>query len=200
MEPREVISCQNGGPNAFKTLLDWCIVGPMINQTKADKFGCNRIMLASADTVKPGRHYFAVPTKVRETSIEKMLKKIYEHDFVEPESQYSVNNKIKLNYDTLSKNDKRFLELMEREAVKIDGHYQLPLPLKDKELVLPDNRMAAMKLMQSLKKRFERDEPFYSQYKCFMDELIDKKYARKCDCAGLEGRTWYVPPSRSVEP
>ena len=184
----------------FKTLLDWCIVGPMINQTKADKFGCNRIMLASADTVKPGRHYFAVPTKVRETSIEKMLKKIYEHDFVEPESQYSVNNKIKLNYDTLSKNDKRFLELMEREAVKIDGHYQLPLPLKDKELVLPDNRMAAMKLMQSLKKRFERDEPFYSQYKCFMDELKDKKYARKRDCAGIEGRTWYVPHQGVLNP
>ena len=129
-----------------------------------------------------------------------MLKKIYEHDLVEPESQYSVNNKINLNYDNLSKNDRRFLELMEREAVKIDEHYQLPLPLKDKGLVLPNNRMAAMKRMQSLKKRFERDEPFYSQYKCFMDELIDKKYARKCDCAGLEGRTWYVPPSRSVEP
>ena len=86
-----------------------------------------------------------------------------------------------------------FLELMEREAVKIDGHYQLPLPLKDKELVLPNNRMTAMKHMQSLNKSFERDESFYSQYKCFMDELIDKKYARKFDCAGPEGRTWYVP-------
>ena len=81
---------------------------------------------------------------------------------------------------------------MEREAVKIDGHYQLPLPLKDKELVLPNNGMAEMKCMQSLKKRFERDEPCYSQYKHFMDELIDKKYARKCDCAGPKGRTWYV--------
>ena len=38
-----------------------------------------------------------------------MVKKIYEHDFVEPESQYSVNNKINLNYDNLSKNDRRFL-------------------------------------------------------------------------------------------
>ena len=114
-----------------------------------------------------------------------------QHDFVEPEPQYSVNYKINLNYDNLSKNDRRFLELMEREAVKIDGHYQLPLPLKDKELVLPNNRMAA--IMQSLKKRFVRDEPFYTQYKCFMDELIDKKYARKCDCAGPNRRTWYVP-------
>ena len=184
----------------FKTLLGWCIVGPMINQTKAGKFGCNRIMLASTDTVKPGCHYFTVPIKVRETSIEKMLKKIYKHDFVEPESQYSFNNKINFNYDNFSKNDRRFLELMEREAVKINGHYQLPLPLKDKELVLPSNRMAAMKRMQSLKKRFERDEPFYCQCKCFMDEVIDKKYARKCGCARPKGRTWYVTHQGVLNP
>ena len=132
--------------------------------------------------MKPGQHYFTVPTKVKETSIKNMLKKIYENDFAEAESQYSVNNKINLNYDNLSKNDdRRFLELMKQEAVKIDRHYQLTLPLKDKELVLPNNSVAAMKRMQSLKERFERDEPFYSQYKCFMDELIDKKYARHCD-------------------
>ena len=157
-------------------------------------------MLASPDTVKPRHYYFTAPTTVRETSIENMLKKIYEHDFVEPESQYSVNNKINLNYDNLPKNDRRFLELLKREAVKIDGHYQFPLPLKDKELVLPNNRMAAMKHMKSLKKRFERDEPFYSQCKCFMDELIDKNYARKCDCAVPEGRTWYVPHQGVLNP
>ena len=128
------------------------------------------------------------------------MKKIFEHGFVEPESQFSVNNKINLNHDNLSKNNWRFLELMEREAVKIDRLYQLPLPLKAKELVLPTNMMVAMKYMQSLNKRFERDEPFYSQYKWFMDELIDKKYARKCDCAGPEGRAWYVPHQGVLNP
>ena len=122
-------------------------------------------MLTLADRVKPGRHYFTVPTKLRENSIENMSNKIYQHAFVETESQYSVNNKIKLNYDNLSKNDKRFSELMEKESVKIDRHYQLPLQLKDKGFVLPNNRMAAMKCMQPLKKRFERNEPICSQYK-----------------------------------
>ena len=89
-------------------------------------------MITSADTMKPGSHYFTVPTEVRETFIRSMLKKIYEHDFVEPELQYCVNNKINHNYDNLSKNDMKLLELMERETVKIDGHYQLPLPLKAK--------------------------------------------------------------------
>ena len=60
-------------------------VGSLINQTKAGTFCYNKIMLTSADTVKPGRHYFTVPTKVREISIENILKKIYEHDFFETE-------------------------------------------------------------------------------------------------------------------
>ena len=40
----------------FKTLLGWCVVGPMINQTKSGKCGCNRIIFTSADTLKPGSH------------------------------------------------------------------------------------------------------------------------------------------------
>ena len=74
-----------------------------------------------------------------------------------------IINKINLNYGNFSKNDRRLLELTEREVIKIDGHYQIPVQLKDKELVLPNNRMAAMERMQSLKKSFVRDEPFYSQ-------------------------------------
>ena len=159
-------------------LLGWCVEGPIINQTKAGKFGCNIIMFTLADTVKPGSHYFTLSTELRETSIKTMLKKSYEHDFVEPESQDCVNNKINLHYDKLSTNDSKFLEFMEREAVKIERHH-LPLARKDKELVLPNNRMAAMKCMQLLRKRFEKDEPFYSQCKYFMDELIDKEYPRK---------------------
>ena len=69
---------------AFRKLLGWCAVGPMIYQTKAGKCGCNRIMFTSTDTVNPGSHYFTLPTKVRETSIKRMLKRTYEHDFVEP--------------------------------------------------------------------------------------------------------------------
>ena len=58
-------------------------------------------------------------------------------------SQNCVNNKSNLNYDNLSRNDRRFIEVTGREAVRIYRHYQLPLPLKDKELVLPNRRMTA---------------------------------------------------------
>ena len=72
------------------------------------------------------------------------MKKTYENDFIGPELKYCANNKIKidLNYDNLLKNDRRFLEFIEGEAVRIDEYYQLALPLKYMELVLPNNRMA----------------------------------------------------------
>ena len=53
-----------------------------------------------------------------------------------------------------------------------------------------------MKHIQLLNKGFERDEHFYNQKKYFMDELIDKEYARKCKSAEPEGKTWYVPHQR----
>ena len=54
-------------------LSSWCVVGLVNNQTKAGKFGCNRIMFKSADTVKAGSHYFTVPIRVKDSSIGNML-------------------------------------------------------------------------------------------------------------------------------
>ena len=33
-----------------------------------------------------------------------------------------------------------------------------------------------------------------------MDELIDKEYTRKCDCEVPEGRSWYVPFQKMLNP
>ena len=46
--------------------------------------------------------------------------KMYEHDFVEPQMQHRAN-KIRINYDKLSRNDRIFLDLINRKAVKVDG-------------------------------------------------------------------------------
>ena len=68
--------------------------------------------------------------------------KMYEHDFVECQLQHCAN-KISINYDKLSWNDRRFLDLMNQKVVKVDGHYELPLPLKDEAIRLPNNQAAA---------------------------------------------------------
>ena len=58
-------------------------------------------------------------------------------------SQNCVNNKNNHNYDNLSRNNRRFIEVNGREAARIYRYYQLPIPLKDKELVPLNSRMTA---------------------------------------------------------
>ena len=58
LKPRELISNENDGEGVgvytFKKLLDCCVLGPLINQTRTSMFGCGRIMFISAKAVKPG--------------------------------------------------------------------------------------------------------------------------------------------------
>ena len=78
-------------------------------------------MVKSVVTRLPSNHYFTQCGKVKDTSIEGLLMKMYEHDFVELQLQ-QFDNKISINYDKLSRNDRRFLNLMDQKAVKVDGH------------------------------------------------------------------------------
>ena len=79
----------------------------------------------------------------------------------------------------MSRNDRRFLDLMDQKAVKVDGHYELPLPLKDEDIRLPNNKAAAIKRLESLKRKFEKDDQFFKKYNNFMEDLMEKEYARK---------------------
>ena len=44
LEPKEVISSRESGPYAVKTILGWCVVGPISFTNKnGDKVSCNRV-------------------------------------------------------------------------------------------------------------------------------------------------------------
>ena len=144
LEPHELTASKKGRPYAFRALLGWCIVRPMYCHNNSEKLSCNKIMAKSVVTGLPSNHCFTQSNKVRNTSIEGLLMKMYERDFVEPQLQHCAN-KININYDKFSRNDRRFLDFMDQKAVKVDGHYELPMSLKDEEIRLPNNRAAEMK-------------------------------------------------------
>ena len=93
----------------------------MYSQSKSEKLICNGIMVKPAVTGLPSNHYFTQLNKVRGASIEGLWMKMHEHNFVEPQLQHRTT-KISINYDTLLKNNKRFLNLMDQKAVKVDRH------------------------------------------------------------------------------
>ena len=78
----------------------------------------------------------------------------------------------------MSQDERRFMRNTEETAELKDGHYQLSLPLKNPEALVPNNKSQALQRTNWLKKKLERDPKLYEDYKAFMDDIVVKGYAR----------------------
>ena len=96
-------------------------------------------------------------------------------------SETVVSNSILQNVSKISCYDRKFLDIVERRTVKENGHYVVPLPFHDQELVMPNNKQQAVKRLMGLKRRFIRDDKFFLDYKKYMNDLLEKGYARRCN-------------------
>ena len=75
--------------------------------------------------------------------------------------------------EEISKDDKMFLAIVEKGTKKVDDHYEVPLPYGDGNLQLP-NKESAIRRMQQLKRRFQKDPEFFNSYTKQIEELILK--------------------------
>nr|XP_054760694.1 uncharacterized protein LOC129266961 [Lytechinus pictus] len=93
-----------------------------------------------------------------------------------------------------SQNDVKFLKRM-KEGINKDkgGQCEMPLPLTDENLSLPNNRFLAEKKLSHLKKRFQRDPEYHTLYNENMTSLFDNNYAEIVTNQGDEGKVWYIP-------
>ena len=69
--------------------------------------------------------------------------------------------------------DQQFLKLMDQEAIKVDDHYIVHLPLKSKDVNLPNNRVLALKRLNCLHRRFLKDN-CHEMYETFIADMIAK--------------------------
>jgi hypothetical protein len=61
---------------------------------------------------------------------------------------------------------------------------------------MANNRHIAMQRLQSLKRKFKRNESFHNEYTAFLKDVITRGYAepvQKLEMEGAPGRTWYIP-------
>ena len=189
LEPIDFIASKNGGPYALETVLGWCVVGPIGRSCKRDDIlSCNRIAVQDAGTKQLSRHHFEIQKEVKDTGISDMMQRMYQLDFIEPRTKFKdlMTNRL----DEISYEDKKFLKIMEDQVVKVGKHYETPLPLRNPEMTLPNNRVMAEKRAHYLKRKFQKDELYFSHYKDFMNEIIEKGYARVSDRTPADGKLW----------
>ncbi|KAK3716239.1 hypothetical protein QZH41_006214 [Actinostola sp. cb2023] len=105
----------------------------------------------------------------------------------------------------LSKEDQRFLEIAEQGIHQCeDGHYELPLPLKDKRVKLPNNREAALRRLNQLKRKLLAAK-YREDYIPFMNKVIESGYAERVPTSKeaeskvteivteTKDNVWYIP-------
>ena len=194
LQPLEVIPSQQEGPYVYKTILGWCVVGPMVDE-KQDAFSCNWIAVLQAESGSVAKHHFEVQNKCEYIGIKEMLRKIYMSDFQDTSSQREDSIIGKMS--EISNEDRRFLEILDTETVKVGNHYQTPLPLKNPDVKLPNNRKVAERRLLYLKKRVMKHDIFRQQYtefkKLLIQESLEKGYVKESKATPQDCRVWYLP-------
>ena len=76
-----------------------------------------------------------------------MLRKIYMSDFQDTisEREGSIIGKM-----SEISNEDRFLKILDAQIMKVGNHYQTPLPLKNPDVKLPNNRKVAERRLSYL--------------------------------------------------
>ena len=191
LQPHGFIHSENDGPFATKTILGWTISGPIdVHGGEGDNvIRCNRIAVKDVVTRKISKHHFA-PTsgKVKDCSVGDMLNELYLTDFNE-----SIG---KSESAALSVEDKRFMKMMDEQGRYLqDGHYELPLPLRNENVCMPNNRVQALRLAESEKRRFLKDPKYFEDVNGYMKEIFDGGFAEivSSDDVVPKGKEWFLP-------
>lgn len=63
------------------------------------------------------------------------------------------------------------MDLVTKSVKHINGHYQLPLPLKYSDVSMPNNKKVVEQCLEHLKRRLQRDQLFHMEYNTFINDL-----------------------------
>ena len=94
--------------------------------------------------------------------------------------------------EELSVDQQRFMTAVTNSTRSLkDQHYVMGLPIKNPNLMLPNNRVQALQRASYLKKKLQKNNEFHSDYKKFVSNIIEQGYCEKIEFPGGPGRTWY---------
>jgi hypothetical protein len=190
LAPREVVCGEGNDPFAEKTDLGWGIVGVVDqgNLENMDIIGTSHRTLTC--DAPPERITIVMKTQVvTEVVTPHDIMSLMEKDFKDCSLDEASGLKI-------SQEDNKFMAILQQGIHRReDGHYEMPLPLRTPDVMLPNNRQQAMCRLNQLKGRLGKDKKYHEHYKNFMKDAIAQGHASKIpeDNQNIPGKVWYIP-------
>jgi len=174
LTPLTTIAGRAGEPYAIRTRLGWTISGPVSQQKQ-----------------QPPEAFFTV-----QEALSQLQMKVDRFWQLESGGVFEQER-------GMSVEDRKALEMWRAGVRYQDGHYTLPIPFRVLPPKLPDNRAMALKRLNSLARKLQRDPELRRQYISGIQALVDKGYAvlvppdeRDRD----DGKVWYLPHHPVINP
>lgn len=157
LEPWEIVNSCGGGPYGIRTVLGWVINGPLNGNGN------------SVNMELPS----VVVNRISVSNLELMLNNQYNHDFNEKTSE----NK------EMSREDCRFMEIMDSSATLQEERYWLKLHHKKPEILLPNNFAVAKQRILGLQRKFVNSPTLHKEYSSYLNKqrltkVMQSKYLR----------------------
>ena len=169
--PLEVSKGNVGDPYAVRTLLGWCLNGPIGDNVSS--YACVNFLSA-------------------EPSLEEQVERFWKLESSEQHSGELAH----------SVSDQRAVAIWE-QSIKINGgHYEMAIPFKARPN-FTDNKVIAVKRLESLRKRLLMAPNILHDYKTGIDDVLSKGYATKLSDEQkrrADGAVWYLPHHYVIHP
>lgn len=119
--------------------------------------------------------------------LEQKFKALYNAEFTE---------KLSGPAQGLSMEDARFFDIMSTSTKMRNGHYIIDLPLKNKEMKMPNNVSQVKGFLNKLGTRLKRDTTMHQHYTESMEKLTRQGHTEKIlseEVSREDGKVWYIP-------
>ncbi|XP_043861898.1 uncharacterized protein LOC122756444 [Drosophila santomea] len=105
--------------------------------------------------------------------------------------------------ELFSKDDKKATEILEETCKKVNGRYQVGLLWRDKNVILPESYSNALKRLECLRQKINKNPELFNQIQGQIDNLVDKNYAFELETKDIAediNRVWYLPIFIALNP
>ncbi|XP_064082740.1 uncharacterized protein LOC135198761 [Macrobrachium nipponense] len=175
LQPLEVVPTSGYGPFAVRYLHGWTVNGPVHVKVSSNGVSCHRLLVSDVQ-------------HVTDCITVESIRKYFELDFSERDLG-SVPDERGLSFE-----DIRFVKRCQDDIEFRDGHFQLPMPFRDLNVNLPNNKKQAVSRAKWQRRKMKNSEDYRQQYTAFMDKLFEKGYAYKIpDDEVNKIPVWYLP-------
>ena len=186
IKPIEIIPGSHKEPYALKTILGWGVIGNINPESKNDECIVNRTIVEEFIIGKEKReNLYSVPTRTKEIFNVNSIQQMFDLDFVAGIHDEETG---------LSVEDRKFLDVMKTHSKFYEGHFELPLPLKNEDIKVPNNYSQAHKRLVNFKIKAGKNPTYCSDYCNFMQSIIQKNYAEVVPISELNAKNvWFIP-------